>query len=106
TTGNKFNIKNLKYYIAKLTLYQNNGAKYDVNMVKLINPMELNTNYQNYTLANIPNGKYSKMSFIFGVDSARNTFPFGLPNNSENQFDGMAIYIRRWLSFHDDGRRV
>ena len=47
TTGNKFNIKNLKYYIAKLTLYQNNGAKYDVNMVKLINPMEQNTNYQN-----------------------------------------------------------
>lgn len=84
TTGNKFNIKNLKYYIAKLTLYQNNGAKYDVNMVKLINPMEQNTNYQNYTLSNIPNGKYSKISFVFGVDSARNTFPFGLPNNSEN----------------------
>ena len=84
TTGNKFNIKNLKYYISKLTLYQNNGAKYDVNMVKLINPMEQNTNYQNYTLANIPDGKYTKISFMFGVDSARNTFPFGLPNNSEN----------------------
>ncbi len=83
-SGNKFNIKNLKYYISKLTLYQANGVKYDVNMVKLINPMEANVNYQNYTLNNIPEGKYTKISFQFGVDSARNTFPFGLPNNSEN----------------------
>ena len=83
-TGNKFNIKTLKYYISKLTLYQSNWVKYDLNMVKLINPMEANVNYQNYTLSNIPEGKYTKISFQFGVDSARNIFPFGLPNNSEN----------------------
>lgn len=80
--GNQWNIKAMKYYISKLVLYSHNGTAYDVNMVKLINPGELNTSYQEYTLDNIPDGHYTSMSFIFGVDSTRNVF-LGLGNTSE-----------------------
>ncbi len=82
--GNAFNIKNIKYFISKLTLTKADGSIYDVNMYKLINPNESNLSYQEFNLTGIPEGTYTKISFQFGIDTARNTFPFGLPNNSEN----------------------
>lgn len=80
--GNQWNIKSIKYFISKLTLYKDNGEKYDVNMYKLINPAEPNTAYQEYQLKDIPEGHYTNVSFIYGIDSARNRL-LGLGNNSE-----------------------
>lgn len=80
--GNTWNIKSIKYYISKLIIYKDDSIAYDVNMVKLVNPAETNSAYQEYTLGDIPAGHYTKMSFIFGVDTARNKF-LGLGNNSE-----------------------
>lgn len=80
--GNEWNVKSIKYFISKLVIYKENGEAYDVNMYKLINPAEANTNYQTYILKDIPEGKYNRMSFIFGIDSARNRL-LGLGNNSE-----------------------
>lgn len=80
--GNQWNIKNLKYYISKIIIYRDDTIGYDVNMVKLINPAETNTNYHEYTLSNIPAGHYTRMSFIFGIDTVRNKF-LGLGNTSE-----------------------
>lgn len=80
--GNNWNIKTIKYYISKLIIYKDDSIAYDVNMVKLINPAEANSYYQEYTLGDIPAGHYTKMSFIFGVDTSRNKF-LGLGNNSE-----------------------
>ena len=80
--GNQWNIKAMKYYISKIVLHSHDGIAYDVNMVKLVNPGETNTSYQEYTLSSIPDGHYTSMSFIFGVDSVRNVF-LGLGNTSE-----------------------
>lgn len=80
--GNPWNVKSIKYFISKLIVYKDNGEAYDVNMYKLINPAESNTSYQEYVLKDIPEGHYNKVSFIFGIDSARNKL-LGLGNNSE-----------------------
>lgn len=80
--GNPWNVKSIKYFISKLIVYKDNGEAYDVNMYKLINPAETNASYQEYTLSNIPTGHYNKVSFLFGIDSARNKL-LGLGNNSE-----------------------
>lgn len=81
-TGNSWNVKSIKYYISKLIIYKDDNTSYDVNMVKLINPAEPNTAYQEFTLGDIPSGHYNRVSFIFGVDSVRNKF-LGLGNTSE-----------------------
>lgn len=81
--GNAWNVKSLKYYVSKLIIYKENGEAYDVNMVKLINPAEPNPAYQEYTLSDIPEGRYTRMSFVFGVDTLRNKF-LGLGNTSES----------------------
>ncbi len=81
--GNEWNVKSMKYYISKLIIYKEDGQAYDVNMVKLINPAEPNSSYQEYTLTDIPEGKYTRLSFVFGVDTVRNKF-LGLGNTSES----------------------
>jgi hypothetical protein len=83
SANNPWNVKVLKYYISKLSLVNQDGTVYDVNMYKYINPAELEASYTQYLLKDIPNGRYTKLSFIFGIDSARNK-PFVLENTSEN----------------------
>jgi hypothetical protein len=83
SANNPWNVKVLKYYISKLSLQNENGSIYDVNMYKYINPGEIDASYTQYLLTDIPNGTYTKLSFVFGIDSARNK-PFALDNTSEN----------------------
>lgn len=80
---NNWNVKSLKYYISKIIVYKESGESYDVNMYKFINLSETNASITDYILKDIPDGRYTKMSFIFGIDSARN-LSFALENNSEN----------------------
>ena len=80
---NNWNVKSLKYFISKLIVYKENGEAYDVNMYKFINLSEPNAIASDYILKDIPDGRYTKLSFIFGIDSLRN-LPFALENNTEN----------------------
>lgn len=80
---NDWNVKSLKYYISKIIIYKEDGTAYDVNMYKFINLPEPNTIVSDYILKDIPDGRYTRLSFIFGIDSARNK-PFALENNAEN----------------------
>lgn len=80
--GNPYRITTLKYYISKLSLYNSEGQVYDVNMYKLINFVQ-NTETITYQLSGIPSGTYTKVSFLFGIDSARNIL-FGLGNNPQD----------------------
>lgn len=83
--GNPYSVQSLKYFISKLVLYKANGESYDVNMYKLVNAGETSADtFKYYVLKNIPEGTYTRLSFVFGVDTARNKFPFGLVNNSSN----------------------
>ncbi len=81
SSSNEYNVKSLKYYISKLMIERDNGTLYDVDMYKLINAAESDT-YNTFTLTDIPEGRYTQLHFIFGIDSARNVLQ-GLPNNSE-----------------------
>lgn len=81
--GNQWNIKSLKYFVSKIIVYKESGEAYDVNMYKFINIPEGVSAAQEYVLKDIPDGTYTKMSFVFGIDSIRNK-PFLLENNAEN----------------------
>lgn len=81
STSNEYNVKSLKYYISKLMIERDNGTLYDVDMYKLINAGESDA-YNTFTLTDIPEGRYTQLHFMFGIDSARNVLQ-GLPNNSE-----------------------
>jgi hypothetical protein len=82
-TQNNWNVKSLKYYVSKIIVYKDSGESYDVNMYKFINLSETNSIISDYILKDIPDGRYTKISFIFGIDSARN-LSFALENNTEN----------------------
>ncbi len=83
TNQNNWNVKSLKYYISKIIIYKADQTSYDVNMYKFINLSEPSAVVSNYILKDIPDGRYVKMSFVFGIDSARNV-SFGLDNTIEN----------------------
>ncbi len=82
-SSNNWNVKSLKYYISKIIIYKADQTSYDVNMYKFINLSEPSALVSNYVLKDIPDGRYVKMSFVFGIDSARNV-SFGLDNTVEN----------------------
>lgn len=83
SSQNNWNVKSLKYYISKIIIYKADQTSYDVNMYKFINLSEPGAEVSNYVLKDIPDGRYVKMSFVFGIDSARNV-SFGLDNTVEN----------------------
>lgn len=82
--GNNYNVKSLRYFISKIIIYNEANEPFDVNMYQLVKVGENSVDPVNFELKNIPNGRYTRMSFVFGVDSARNFSPFGLENNEGN----------------------
>lgn len=64
-----FTITKFKYYIGNLTLKKINGGDVALNGYYLINEDEEQTKTINL---NLPEGEYSGMSFIIGVDSLHN----------------------------------
>lgn len=77
--GNTYTITLLEYMITKIVLHRADGTVYDANTVNYINEAEENT--KKFKLEYIPNGEYVAISFIMGVDSARNVNG-GLPNTT------------------------
>ncbi len=75
--GQKFNINLLRYYISAIELDGPNGEHYHDHMeVKAAESKgyylvdESNSKSQTVTLSDIPAGKYNKITFTVGVDSA------------------------------------
>jgi hypothetical protein len=69
--GDDFKLTTFKYYVSNISLIDKNGNSILVpNTYLLINGSDSSTLTQK--IANIPIGKYKGISFMIGVDSARN----------------------------------
>ena len=72
--GEEFNIDFLQYYVSNIKLKSDDGREYIVPQDKsyfLIR--ESLAESREITLSDIPEGNYTELSFILGVDSLRNT---------------------------------
>ncbi len=69
--GQSFTISKFKYYIGQIHLKNSKGKDFIFKDYFLINEDEELS--KQIKLNNIPNGNYKSISFILGVDSARNT---------------------------------
>jgi hypothetical protein len=68
--NNKYTVDLLKYYVTNVVLVNENGSEW---LAKNYNLIDLEVPNQNtINLKNVPMGKYTKMTFILGVDSSRN----------------------------------
>ena len=73
--GEKFRIKQLQYFISNIKLYKNDGSSYTVPQEEsyfLVNASDRTTRF---TRVRVPEGDYSKVQFVLGVDSLRSTMP-------------------------------
>ncbi len=68
--GQTYTITKFKYYISNICLTKANGKKYVNKDYFLINEDEAAS--KQIILKDIPEGNYTKLSFVIGVDSARN----------------------------------
>jgi hypothetical protein len=69
--NNLYTISLLKYYATNIVLIDENNNEW---LAKNYNLIDINEPTQNtFILKNIPNAKYTKLKFILGVDSLRNT---------------------------------
>ncbi|RKR80580.1 hypothetical protein BDD43_0704 [Mucilaginibacter gracilis] len=69
--GDDFKITTFKYYISNVSLIAKNGDKVAIpDSYFLVNAADSAT--QNQQIANIPEGKYTGITFTIGVDSLRN----------------------------------
>lgn len=68
--GQSFTVTKFKYYIGKIHLLKAEGEAVKLQDYYLVNEDEENS--KAVTLSNIPQGQYTGMSFLVGVDSADN----------------------------------
>jgi hypothetical protein len=69
--GDSFAIRMYKYYISNIKLTDNNGNVWaEPNSYHFIDAAFTSTN--TFDIANVPSGTYVSMTFMIGVDSARN----------------------------------
>ena len=70
--GDHFDITTLKYYVSNLKLNRADGSSYAVPESYYLVNQEVESTHK-IALKNIPVGDYTSLSFVVGVDSARNT---------------------------------
>lgn len=73
--GEEFSIKLLQYFISNIKLYTESGAEYVVPQEEsyfLIQGADRDTRFTKVT---VPEGDYTRISFVLGVDSLRSTMP-------------------------------
>lgn len=73
--GEKFSIKLLQYFISNIKLYKADGSEYTVpqeDSYFLVNGGDRSTRF---TKVVVPEGDYTKVSFILGVDAERSKMP-------------------------------
>ncbi len=70
--GDSFKVSTYKYYITNIKLTKADGSVYtETESYHLINEADASTKF--FTMGNIPEGNYTSISFLIGVDSTRNT---------------------------------
>jgi hypothetical protein len=70
--GDSFNVTTYKYYITNIKLTKADGSVYtETESYHLINEADANSKF--FVMGNIPEGNYTSISFLIGVDSTRNT---------------------------------
>ena len=79
--GHKFNVIRLKYYTSNFTLHRDDGTEYATSVVHYTDLEFPET--ASLLLPDIPNGDYTSLSFIIGLDAATNV-DGGLPNTTTN----------------------
>jgi len=70
--GDSFNVTTYKYYITNIKLTKADGSVYtETESYHLINEADASSKF--FVMGNIPEGNYTSISFLIGVDSTRNT---------------------------------
>ena len=70
--GDSFKVNVYKYYITNVKLTKSDASVYtEKDSYHLIN--EADASSQSFVMADVPEGTYTSISFLIGVDSARNT---------------------------------
>jgi len=83
--GQDFIIANFKYYIGNITFKKTDGKNYTTKEYFLINEHEEDS--KQITLNDVPEGSYTSIEFIIGVDSAHNCS--GLQEGALDPTNGM-----------------
>ena len=83
--GQAFNVSNFKYYIGNICLKKADGKNYVSSDYFLINEHEEDSKL--ITLNNVPEGNYTSIEFIVGVDSLHNCS--GLQSGALDPTNGM-----------------
>ncbi len=79
--GHTFSVVNLKYYLSEIVLHEKGGNTVSGEKVHL---RDINVpSTEQYLIENVPNGDYTSISFIFGLDETKNV-DGGLENTVEN----------------------
>ena len=83
--GQDFTVANFKYYIGNICLKQADGKNYTIQDYFLINEREEDS--KQITLNDVPEGNYTSLEFIVGVDSLHNCS--GLQQGALDPTNGM-----------------
>ncbi|GAA0880526.1 hypothetical protein GCM10009119_34960 [Algoriphagus jejuensis] len=73
--GEEFSITTLQYFISNIKLYTETGAEYIVPQEDSYFLIQGSARDSRFAKVTVPEGDYTKVSFILGVDSLRNTMP-------------------------------
>ncbi len=73
--GEVFSIRTLQYFISNIKLYTESGEEYVVPQEDSYFLVQAHDRNSRFTKVAVPEGDYTKISFILGVDSLRNTMP-------------------------------
>jgi hypothetical protein len=68
--GQAYTVSKFKYYVGNIHLKKSDGTEYVSDKYYLINEEEATS--KQVTLSNVPEGNYTSISFILGVDSLHN----------------------------------
>lgn len=79
SAGNQYEVNRLEYYISSIALHTPGGQIVEFDSVFYINADDSRA----IELVNVPEGRYSRITFNVGVDSVHN-ISYQLPNTPEN----------------------
>jgi hypothetical protein len=73
SSGEKFTVSNLKYYVSNFSLIKTDGTVYIVPQDSCYFLVDESDESTHEPLIHVPEGEYKSLSFILGVDSLRST---------------------------------
>lgn len=73
--GEQFTIDQLKYYVSNVKLHTANGGEYVVPQDESYFLVDASVSESQFVDIEVPEGDYTRLTFIIGVDSLRSTMP-------------------------------